>query len=485
MGLWKINPWPRLVIESQSIVQRQLEAAGLQGTEVYPQPAKTKGSLGKCHRRPCGMDSGIITALGLITDPIEQIRLFMHPPTSHPIFEIICGTIFDKLAEMYEQWVKWKWDEGHNTIPSSQRPEKVAELDAELLKVKDWLNSGCPLDRIIIPVAVNVPVAAAEPKEKKKKPPTTALSQPPIEIPRDNYPESFCEVDLRTINASGQWVEFCIFLATYGFPCDDRFVEVISTLTKWFAFYEFYTPEIDRKRTKEVLKLFCLHKHNTFITRLNNGRDEEVLAHVDRVVDGTIDSMSEEGIRLFSEMRATRDRGHYPTIHRLVDLCTNNSSSFSSSLCPILCGVLRNERTTEKTEDWTYLPDETELPEKLIEIIQQGFQQAGIQLRKNKTGKYPTIEAITRFINYLYAGTNRGTRRASKILLEQMGFPAGSKKKERIKAVMQKAKIIQIGDYRALSLSRSYSLTEEVLRVLDDARTKPVTPLPQDAPKCD
>jgi hypothetical protein len=305
-----------------------------------------------------------------------------------------------------------------------------------------------------------------------------------VEIPRDGHPDEFFTVDLRTINANGQWVDFCLFLATYGFPCDDRFVEVISTLAKWFAYYEFYSPEIDRKRTKEVLRVFCLNKHNNFITRLNYGQVEDVLTHVDRVVDSAIDSMTEAGLRAFAEMRATRNRGHYPIIHRLENLCTNSSTS-PHSLCPILCGVLRNEKTDGKTEDWTYLPDETELPEKMSLIILHGFQQAGIQLRKNKTGKYPTLEAITRFINYLYAGSNKGTRRASKILLEKMGFPAGSKKKERIKTILRQAGIIQIGDYRALSLSRSYTLTEEVLKILDEARAKPVVPLPQDAPKSD
>ena len=105
-GLWKVYHHPMPVVARYEAVQRQLEAAGLAGTEVYPQPAKSKGSLGKCHRRPCGMDSGIITSHGLITDPIEQIRLFKHPPAA-PTFEVICGTIFDMLAEMYDNWLKW------------------------------------------------------------------------------------------------------------------------------------------------------------------------------------------------------------------------------------------------------------------------------------------------------------------------------------------------------------------------------------------
>ena len=70
------------------------------------------------------------------------------------------------------------------------------------------------------------------------------------------------------------------------------------------------------------------------------------------------------------------------------------------------------------------MADENDLPEELKQMVINGFQQEGTPLRKNKDGKYPTLLAITRFINYLYAGTNKGTRRASKKLLEKMGFPA-------------------------------------------------------------
>ena len=179
-------------------------------------------------------------------------------------------------------------------------------------------------------------------------------------------------------------------------------------------------------------------------------------------------------------MRVTRDRGYYPTIYRLEELCTNTICSSPFLSCSILCGILRDD----KTEQWKYTPDETELPEELTKMVIIGFQQQGTQLRKNKAGKYPTLLAITRLINYLYAGKNKGSRRASKILLEEMGFPASSKKKERIKTAIRKAGMITIGDYRALNLSRHYSLTPVVVEILDKTRKQPPTTPPQDAPKC-
>ena len=78
--------------------------------------------------------------------------------------------------------------------------------------------------------------------------------------------------------------------------------------------------------------------------------------------------------------------------------------------------------------------------------------------------------AITRFINYLYAGKNKGRGRASRQLLEKMGFPRSSPKKERIKRMLVKAGIIEIGSYASRELSREYGLTSMAVGMLDEDR---------------
>ena len=178
MALWKVYRWPRLVTDRYAAVQRQLVLAGLGGTEVYPQPAKTKGSLGKCHRRPCGMDSAIITDRGLVTDPIEQVRLFMHPPAT-PSFAVICGTILDVLADMYESWLKWPGYDIYNTIPQNQRPQKLAELAKRLEQVRDWVHRGFPVDKIVVPLSS--PASTARVTKQSRKP--RQRSQPPRQPP--------------------------------------------------------------------------------------------------------------------------------------------------------------------------------------------------------------------------------------------------------------------------------------------------------------
>jgi hypothetical protein len=51
-----------------------------------------------------------------------------------------------------------------------------------------------------------------------------------------------------------------------------------------------------------------------------------------------------------------------------------------------------------------------------------------------------------------------------------MGFPRNSSKKERIKRVLQKAGIIDMGGYRARRQSREYWLTARTLEILDEER---------------
>ncbi len=277
-------------------------------------------------------------------------------------------------------------------------------------------------------------------------------------------PDIFRSVDLRAIDDSGQWVQFCVFLAQHGFPCHDRFLEVVSTLTKWLAFYELHHLWPDRTWIKDVLKRFCLTKHNGFITRITNGQIEEVFAHVERVVDDSIETTSLEGKQVFANMRLKRDNGCYPSIYRLERyLLAENDSDMS----PTLCGGLILLQSDEK---WSYHPDDSPLPDQLITQIKEGFCSAKRQLRRNKAGEYPVLQAITRLINYLYVGKNPGHRRASQQLFVQMGFPDKSAERRPIKKIMVRTGVLYEGDYQSQRQSRLYSLSKEVIAMLDADR---------------
>ena len=279
----------------------------------------------------------------------------------------------------------------------------------------------------------------------------------------------FQTCDLEAINRTRQWVPFVLFLARNGFPSEDSFLPVISTLTKWLFYYELYElPVEERKlRIKEVLCVYCTIKHNGFITRLSNGQSEEVITNIDRLVDHTIQTVNDYGKSVFMDMRYRRDRGQYHTVYEIeADLCDLDTNS-SISICPILCGVLSG--SDEGTQAWTYVPDDTPLPDQVERAVVEAFQASGYKMRK-KDGHYPLLIAITRLINYL-AASKTYQRRASQKLLTQMGFPDKSSKRERIKAILSAHDIILRGDYRSRSQSMKYILTKRMIDLLEGQRT--------------
>lgn len=120
---------------------------------------------------------------------------------------------------------------------------------------------------------------------------------------------------------------------------------------------------------------------------------------------------------------------------------------------------------------WVYEPDLTPLPDKLTEQIRASFKTAKRQLRRNMTtGRYPTLDAITQFFNYLFSGHKTGTRRASQQLLHQMGFPSNNKKRLQIIKVLIDAGLLHKGPYRSKSKSRRWHLDKSVIRLLNEER---------------
>ena len=148
--------------ESTHVVHRRIEnrlkAAGLTGVEHYPRPAKTPGSLGKCHRRPCGMDSGIIACDGLITDPIEQIRAFMKPPQppQTPSFQRILEVCWEQLNLMYDLFLS-----SGARRALGEKKFLVESCEQVIGDIKRWAEQGFPIDWDL--VRENEKVAEAPP----------------------------------------------------------------------------------------------------------------------------------------------------------------------------------------------------------------------------------------------------------------------------------------------------------------------------------
>ena len=148
----------------------------------------------------------------------------------------------------------------------------------------------------------------------------------------------------------------------------------------------------------------------------------------------------------------------------------NHTSPYSPTLIPLhlICGGL-----IEPVEGggWQYQPDLTPLPDEVINRVRQAFKQARRQLRRNnKTDRYPTLDSITHFFNYLFLGRKSGTRRASQKLLIQMGFPKKSNERKPIFGILEKERLLHRGGYLSKTRSRQWSLDKSVLEVMYETR---------------
>lgn len=471
LAIWDIRRYP----ESTHVVHRRtttrLERVGLSGVEHYPLPARSAGSLGKTHRRPCGMDSGIVTSAGIVTDPIEQIRLFMRPPKTPP-FECILDTYLTKLRQMYSLFLS----QGYGTRLEGKRAV-VQDCEKILQEIQDWASQGCRIDWELIQISVkNEPAHQTEVALPEAEPTASEVfaactDELGFAEPLTEYPQCFFDVDLKQVASSGQWVQFVKFLVENGFPKEDKFSEVVSALALWFGFVEWFGQE--RDKITELLTAYVFQQHNSMVTRLLAGNEQDVIYQIGRIVDHALDKENDNGRRLFAEIRQKRANGKYRRVYSFAQQILSNEPSTFSFLTPhslpsyLLCRVLTQDQPgLDGDSQWRYVPDLTPLPDDVLERIRQAFRQAKRQLRRNKGGRYPTLDAITCLFNYLYSGRTSGTRRASQKLLVEMGFPEKSAKRTPIFTVLKLAELLHPGGYRAKSKSRLWMLDKSVIEAM-------------------
>lgn len=355
---------------------------------------------------------------------------------------------------MYEEFLSGGEGLDHCRLSAERRRALVAECRAVVEEVKDWASRGCPIDRSVL---------KEQPKAKKVVQPDALTSEPELVTHMISStgegggegkekgctaadPDSFCQVDLPKIIENGEWVEFVHFLVENGIPCDSKFYEVISTLARWFCFVEFYDrPE---KSASQLLRMYVLRKNNGMVSRLHSGETHEVFAHVDRIVDEVLRTTTAEGQKVFENLRRQRASGKYAKVWNFEAEITGRSTPCPSpSLQPyyLSCGSLTAAHASEPDHgDWIYQPDDTPLPDFVLEKVRAAFRQRKRQLRK-KGGRFPTLDAITRFFNYLLAGRHRGQRRASKELMVQMGFPSSGSKRDGIINVLLRGGLLLKG----------------------------------------
>lgn len=165
-------------------------------------------------------------------------------------------------------------------------------------------------------------------------------------------------------------------------------------------------------------------------------------------------------------MRQKRASGKYAKVLNFEGEITGKPTPCLSPLLQpyyLSCGSLTAADVGEPDHgEWIYQPDDTPLPDCVLEKVRAAFRQQNHQLR-NKAGRYPTLDAITRLFNYLLADRVRGRRRAGRELLVKMGFPSSGSKRDGIINVLLREGLLLKGGYRSKEASRLWILNRDVV----------------------
>ena len=422
---WENLSRPAAISDIHRAGRPHLKKIGLGTLEIHPM-------VGRCLRRPFGEDYFTITDGDLLSNWTDQLVFFEHPIT--PSFESIYRVLKEK---MLGQWATYD----HWNNPDPKRKKQVHRIDTNLLReeleaIDKWAAKG-------FPASYNAPVSISMTLEGSS-------------CPTGRMTKSSCAVTLAQV-CNAEWVQSCESWAINGLPCEDSLFLVISQLARWLYFIELHhLPESQRlERIKTALVHYCLTKHNSRISRLNGGLEEEVIQHVHRAVDSGIASVDMGFKTHAAVMRQKRERGRYTRVIYLERVLEGKDDSNSSSSC------------------WVYMcptkkPDFTPLPNQIINQLLDACRATGRAPRiKKTTGQYPIIEKCTAFINAIYQ--SGGKARVSQETLRKYGFTANNQR-ELLKAIMVKAGIMTKGGYKSQTASRLYRLTKETIQQLDKQR---------------
>jgi hypothetical protein len=251
------------------------------------------------------------------------------------------------------------------------------------------------------------------------------------------------------------WVER---MAKIGLVEDDTMTEVVFELAKWLLWVELHGEDDRESRTVELLQRYVLGKHNGHVTRLNDGKEGEVISHVGRIVDGACE-MSSESKELFLRIRQKRRQGRYKRLIEIVTVLEGDEGEEFSSV------------TTESPEKGGYKSTTYSLPlrdislppaieDKLVRYAQDH------RMRRSK-GEYPIVRFARRFLGILWH--NRG---AARIHTEHLTAMVGNVNQQSdYKQAMKHLGLMRdwMGSYRVGTASALYRLTDEAEAAFETA----------------
>jgi hypothetical protein len=334
-----------------------------------------------------------------------------------------------------------------------------------------WGNEKYQLRDVKLGTLAKVPVEALDRPEELMA--TTSVSIPwlnrlGLQVPKDwqtkelycstySLPisdDAFGQIDLEDLRlwqpeTGGRvWCPWIEKMAKIGLVENDSMNRVVFELAKWLMWVELFDRDDREKLATELLQSYVLNKHNGHVSRLTDGRETEVLSHVERIV-ASAGKVSQDSHELFARLRAGRDNGKY---WRPI------------KIAPLLSGA---STTTEVKENELYcstysLPiREDVLPDPIEDNL---LRFAKMKRMRRTQGDFPFVRFSRRLLNYLY--DRKGSARLSTATLTTL--VTNVHQQNDFKVALRNLDLLTgwTGTYRAKSASCLYRLTDAAMAIM-------------------
>ena len=472
---WKKHKYLQPTAVLHQINKTILANIGLAAIESHPMP-------GRCLRRPFGDGYRTIKPTGTIEDWVRQVEYFESDDRT-PSFNRICVEL---VGAMYRQWQAWRrFGDDYSRIDARSRVEKQLP---ELGRIADWLKAGCPLEtavtisvqppinstlslcqEVLTDAVREVPETEASPiqricreillvsfGEKTDEDISPIVEKVSSEINGINVASTFNnEPRPKSSNQNqdlvplrgGNWAKELLRLARNGLQQDDSVAMVVYEMAKWLWWIELYSlPKT--KRLNEITKLlsaYVLAKHNNCVSRLLNGQQDDVLAHVARCVKQASEIKLPSSIEGFSQTRKKWNNGGYAHPVRLVPALTQQEDVSLSSSCQFTIMCIKFDE---------------QLPESV---------QAKI---KSSAGRNKVMPFSTRLINLLYSKQGKAFV-GRKTLTALLGYE-NPNQIAKYTAILERTGIISIGNsYKVGRNGKEYRLSQDTIKIIESVKANP------------
>jgi hypothetical protein len=334
-----------------------------------------------------------------------------------------------------------------------------------------WGNEKYQLRDVKMGSLAKVPVEALDRPEELMA--TTSVSIPwlnrlGLQVPQDwQTKELYCftysvplsdslfgQIDLEEFRlwqpatASRVWCPWIEKMAKIGLVEDDSTGKVIFELAKWLMWVELFDRDDREKLATELLQSYVLNKHNGHVSRLTDGRETEVLSHVERIV-ASAGKVSQDSHELFARLRAGRDNGKYWRPIKIAPLLSGASTTTEVKEKELYCSTY----SLPIRED--VLPDPIE--DNLLRF-------AKLKRMRRTQGDFPFVRFSRRLLNYLY--DRKGSARLSTATLTTL--VTNVHQQNDFKVALRNLDLLRdwTGTYRSKSASCLYRLTDEAMTVM-------------------